>query len=360
MITGQSSLIYGSPFPVGISGTITMNSAAIWGGYSFIATESEITGLYLSVNSMTGTMGNIKLTFALQSVDVNGKPSGIDLASTEIIGGWVNSRLNAVPVSWTGLTIGARYWVVVKNTSAAPATDYPLITHSITGINENFANPQTGIGKLQTADSGATWTTGAAATAIICKFASGRLNVSPRDVTSSSDSATKMYGGRKAGVSFRTPQNAFISVSSATLLARGSGTLTTGQLSCELWINGSLAAISPLTIPHGIFTSAGSAITSWPFENVIIAPNSLVYVVNSYSAGDASNFLYNNNRAGVQGNDPILKAAKPCGGTMSKIYYDGSTWTTTDTEYYACVLLCNPVTPFLPAPLNRRQFNSMR
>lgn len=359
MITGASSLFYGLAQPAFTGGTLALNTANTWTAVSFIATETSISGLYLSLATLTGTVGNVKITVSLRANDptINRPGTTVIGSDVEVTGGWTANKLNAITASWTGLTLGASYWIIVKNTSAAPNTDYPTLSFSMYSTFETSGPVIFGQGRYNTTDAGSTWGVGGPNSAVAVKFASGRLSWFPKDATSISDIGIRVYSDRKTGVVFRSP-NTWLAVNGAVLPIRGTGTPPNAPY-CELWVGGIKKATSSLSPTASSLTGGGSLMQLWPFDNVIVPPNSEIWVVVGMAGGDSSNSIYFNARYAIN-DDAVLKAAKPCNGTMSKIYWDGSSWTTTTTEYGACMLLCDPTAPIAAAPLNRRRYYNRR
>lgn len=182
-----------------------LNSANAWLGIAFLAPPGGATlnKVLAYASAVAGTLTGLECHIFSDS---NGVP-GTSLAST--------STVTALPtgaawVEFTGLsyalTGGAQYWIVLKNTTGTPASNYPtfLVCSDATGHYSSVGPTKS----VQTLDAGTAW-----ATSVRYRTGSLRLEYSdgfsgmPLSGSSSGSASYAIYSNREDGALFTTPAN---------------------------------------------------------------------------------------------------------------------------------------------------------
>lgn len=356
----QYGIQLGIPAAVGYSGTVALSAAATYAAYSFVSEGTDtLDGLWILTNARTGTDANISIAFDLRA-DNNGLPATTSLETHTKTGGWptTNNTQTFVDVAWaTTLTKGQRYWIVVRNVSSAPATDYLTIFHiqmTLTAVNGSPLQPWWT--KYQSSDSGATWATATSnSTALALKYSSGLCIGTPFTQSSFSYTSLLAYGTTSVGVEFKSFTN--LRVRGLVLGTRGLNS-PSGPYYQDLYINRTLISSTEYL---GYYSSASSMDAVVEIAPTDIYQGDTVAIMMRCPNGNASNALYLNQV--WQSNDiPDLLAIRPWGNTIRVAQLIGGTWTTNLSQLYTprFGVILDKDTPFPTAPLNRRNSMLMR
>jgi hypothetical protein len=213
--------------------TCALNSADQWLAYQFQcppagATPSKVMA-YCSAENGTVTSG---IACEIYSNSATGLPNASVDAATAM-------TADCAPGTWlefTGfdaaLTGGASYWIVLKNTTATPGTNYPTFRYlasqqPIAGSAGTTAE-DAGAARV-TADAGTGW---AAATARYqvggwrIEYSGGGVQGCPVSTVTISDAGTAVYDSREQGAKFTSPTNAKLRVVGALASIRKNGSPT--------------------------------------------------------------------------------------------------------------------------------------
>jgi hypothetical protein len=182
-------------------------------------------------------------------------------------------------------------------------------------------------------DSGSTYDSFCLNTLLSMQLMDGSGNVlTPffEDIVTSATSPIELrsYSTNKAGYVVTTP-GVYLNVRGVMLNMVATGANLSAQL--EIYQGTTLVA----TAANNPTVSSTHAIHIYQFSSVVslTAGTAYRFVVSVVSAGGSStNYLTVAPRVVIP-NTSAAKAAKPFAGSMSVVYYDGATWTTTDTEW---------------------------
>lgn len=355
----------GIPTAYSTGGFVSLNSATTWIAHAFVADESvPLVGIWLLTTARIGTDANISITVDLRA-DVGGNPTTDAIETHTQTGGWptANNSHTYIPLAWsTPLVAGTRYWIVMRNTSAAPATDYLGVYHVSFNCSwslgtASLADPTWA--KKQSADSGITWggTAVPGATGVILKYATGGL-AGPYYNGSSpayNNGANCTYGDNSYGLEFRTP--VAINVVGAQMQLRGQGT-PVGPFYLEVWVNRVRVQSAEF---QGAFLSASAypVVVVYP-RPVTIPAGSWVAVMARASGGASATHSLYSSQTYATSNIEEIKSLRPFGGQVRAVALSSSgAWTDYDTlVLQAHVLLCD-VNPY-PDACNRRGSILMR
>lgn len=303
--------------------------------YAFIAPASlPLNKVRAYVSAIAGTKANISVTCKL-TADVNGYPptDGSSLDGPRTVGNLAAGWWEWTDFTYT-LTAGTRYWLVFKNTSAAPNTDYPTFRY---GVNETWAMPYLGtrgewsLARGASTTDGATWGTN---TIGICGFrcelndsGTPRYFGTPIQSLGLVASSVGVYATREVGVKFTTPANCRVNVRGMCMFTTKVG--TPDDLELRLYTGNTLTAEAAVIPASKI---GGSAYYSAMFAAAVTLQPATAYravIGNSGAGGDTSNY-YRTVSYTIE-NDANSKALFPWGSR--RCYFDGSSWDdTVDTE----------------------------
>lgn len=356
----QYGIQLGIPSPVGYIGTVALSAAATYAAYSFVSECTDtLDGLWILTNARTGTDANISIAFDLRA-DNAGLPATTSLETHTKTGGWptTNDTQTFVDVAWTTtLTKGQRYWIVVRNVSSDPSTNYLTISHlpvTLTAVNGSALQPWWT--KYQSSDSGATWTAAAPnSTALALKYSSGLCVGTPFSQSGVSYSSIRAYGTTSVGVEFKSFTN--IRVRGLVLCVRGYNS-PPGPYYQDLYINRTLISSTEYL---GYYSGASSMDAVVEIAPTDIYQGDTVAIMIRCPNGDVNNALYLN-QVRPSNDIPDLLAIRPWGNTIKVAQLIDGTWTTNLSQLYTprFGVILDKDTPFPTAPLNRRNSMLMR
>lgn len=343
----------------GSTSTIALNAApaSLQVGYAFIAMRTDIlTAVFLSTTARAGTDVNISITIELQA-DSSGIPSGVALETVTKTSGWSTTAVHTeIPVSWsTQLTGGSRYWLVIKNASAAPTTDY--ITIGFRPLSFVGGTGHTLVGWCKKQYNGTTWENSVVAGSFgaVIVYGNGDSDgqvLTNLDANSVSGVDTRVYSGQETGVQFTAPPNGAITISGVAQYVAKAGS-PTGTLQTNIYVNGSIVATSN-AVDAALVSNTGALLTFVFLRSVDIPLSSVVAIVLKASGGDSTTNYFRNNTTYTVSTDSRIQQLKPFGGTFSRVQYASATWTTYPQHVPWVAVLLDNNTPISPAPINRR------
>ncbi len=314
------------------SSTLQLGAAATWLGMSFVPSESKtVSKVSLYCTAVGGTLGASDLECHIFSDSGAGVPNS-SLSSTATV---TATPTGAAWVEWTGLsqavTMGTQYWAVFKNVTASPGTNRPTYgfgAATTIPAAPNGGNTTFGWGKKHSTDSGGAWASGFAAVfGLRIEYSDGSFDGMPASAGAVGAVGTRVYSTRESGVKFVTPSNGRLNVRALTLAVSKSGT-PTGNLRLRLYNNTTLVATTSEVAP-GLITTTLSYYTLYFSATQLIEPGTTLRVVLAESTqSDASGNGYNTTEYTIE-NSASSRALLPF--TAQRTYYDGSSWSDTDT-----------------------------
>lgn len=361
MPIGDNSICHPLIYPFNItstpgSGTLALSSATTFIAFSVLVRAAVTFTKFRFYGSGTGTVNSV--TVELQADNGSGSPSGTAL-DTGTITSYGNTAAWRECNNFTGnqtLTPGATYWIVIKNTSTTPASNYPTVTFAYGMLPPwvNTDSSQVRHYKKSTTD-GSTWASAVGTcVAYMAGFADGSWYGVPGYAGGYFNTAgvDRAYTGVELGGVGVTPDEAWLNVVGIWGWIRRVG--SPGALRLKIYAGTSLLCQS-MDIPQAQ-TSVSAAAISGLFDKVItVSPRTLIRAMITAEGGDnASNYYYLSGQfcdADYPQNAPSLV-------TYTRI--DGGVATDTAGKHPAIALLLDAKQPFAVPPINRRQFNSMR
>jgi hypothetical protein len=337
-----------SSTPVGATST-QINAAANRWAMAFIPNFTDATKalskILFYIQSVTGTLGANDIVCDIYDDSATGVP-GSSLESRNTV---TTTPTSALWVEATGFTVtltrGVRYWLVVRNANASPASNYftvrSLSANAI--LSQLFcAHSIWGWSRVISTDSGSTWGSPLSSSVNIrLQYADSTYQGQPL-----SDQTTlvgKVYAGRKSGVYFTTPPNVKLSIASIAMAIAKAGTPTVGA-QFEVYDNVTLIGTTDVIPLKSI--SSGYAHVAHLTSPVTLPVGGIVRIVLAEPSNADSSSNYWQTQGYVIENSAASKALLPFGG-IQKTYYDGSSWAQTDTEAPAFWMTGNTSGEFL-------------
>lgn len=330
--------------------TFTQDSSAEWVAYSFVLDSARtLNKVKFRVNVVTGTLDADDITMDLYS-DSNGT-----------VGTLIESRntVTSIPtgISWvevtgftTSLAAWTRYWLIVKNTAAVPASNY--WTQGLARFAyQSGMMPVSGTwgwSYATTVDSGANWTYTGQGPYLRLEFSSPTAYAGwPANISGSVTAAGEaIYDDRELGVKFTAPSNVAPCVRGLAMYISRSNS-PPGNLRFRLYSDTTLVATT-----GAVPASAVSTTVAWFYAYFsscqALTPGAAYRVVaGTTNGGNAANYyrsVFNEFE-----NDVNSLALKPMAGTLAKTYYDGSSWTDTAIDFLPFALILDTAAPFTSA-----------
>lgn len=291
------------------------------------------------VNSKSGSPGTGSCRCDIYSDTGAGVPNASLANSTTVTAAPTAGAFLEFTGFTLALTKGTQYHIVITNIDATPASNNFLIGYQ----GQTQPNPwigdsggRYGFHKRHSTTSGVSWGT---TNTNICGW---RLDFSNGDVygcpiwNAGLATTTGVYSTREFGAKFTTPLNQRMTASAAMMRFYRLGS-PTGNFRYKLYKGSTPSLVATtLEIPCSQFsTSTSTGGLGLPFETPItLEANTIYRLVGSESTqSDASTNAMNGAAVFNMLNDATDKSLKPLGGTLSKTYFDGSTWTDTDTDF---------------------------
>lgn len=360
MPTNQKTLIgavvgWIPSIPLNTTTTLSLNAANTWLAFGFRLADTKILNkVKVRVSSVSGTLTS--LSADIYSSTAAGSPNASIESSTTVTGGMPTG---ASWIEFTGFTTscdgGTQYWIVLKNLTGTPASNFPAFIYgggsSLSASPPMSARGTQGWGKQHTTD-GSTWVTFLQLAAFMrLEFSDGSFAGIP--IQNIATNAVQMvYSSREYGVQFTSP--------AATLKVRGIAMHNNSSVGSptqnpyfKLYTGGGPPGVllaSTQDVPKELYGTS-----SWYyayFTSTQTIPPSVVCTVtmaeNTQTDTSANAFRFIEYT--VEDNADS-KALLPLGG-LQRVYYDGSSWTLTDTAFasFALLLDTDAEISFTPSP----------
>lgn len=335
--------------PNGGNVTTALNAAANWLAYSFSPEANKtVNKIRVFASAVGGTLAASDLTCDIYT-DVAGVP-GASLSSTATV---TATPTGAAWVEFTGLTQavtgGTQYWSVLKNLNGTPGTNFPTYLHgaSNTGSSSSFAQGSMlwGRNKVATVNSGVAWATSVRNNTFGWRidFSDGTFLGEPcQGVGQAAGASAAVYLTRETGVVFVSPGGASLNVRGIAM-CMAKALSPAGNLRFQIYSGTTLLATT-LSIPAANVPTSPFWMQAYFSANQVIAPGTTVRVTaGTTSGGDVSNSYQSseytlNNDANSKALFPFGTLANPT-NVAKKTYFDGSTWTDTDTALLPFALI---------------------
>lgn len=312
--------------------TLALSAANTWLAQGFVlADDRTLNSVRAFLSAVAGTLTSLEChVFS----DVSGSPSA-SLSST--------STVTAMPtgagvVEFTGLTQAltknTQYWLVFKNTTGTPGTNFP--TYRFNG-NQGLPHPLAGsVGtwgwnKWHTTD-GASWVSN------VINGANFRLGFSsgyagfPFSQMAGAAVGQGVYSTREVGVKFTWPATwPTTNIRGITSFCRLTGSPTQNPF-YKLYSGSSPSLVASTNeIPKANISTTNGWRAAYFTSAQVLTPGTIYRVVLAeQTQSDTSSNWYGCAEYTID-NDADSKSLMPFGGTLHRTYYDGSSWTDTDT-----------------------------
>jgi len=327
---------------------LNADPATLMFGYSFIADDLHLSYFWVNIGAVYGTDANRKITFELQADDGTGIPSGTALASFEQTGGWTAETQKKIQPGWsaTTLTLGARYWIVCKNTATAPTTDYVQLYRGFVRplvVSDTYNTVVAPFIRRQF--NGTNWTTVILQhqTTLTLKYTSGLLSGIAHRKNVPYNSAYTVSSTRSVGMQITVPLN------SPVLNIRGVGLSFAGIHTSRI-----RAYINRAFVTESLYANSGLAAqyTNLPISFSVGPGDTLALMSETGTWG-----IMQPNGALIT-DDTDFFSMQMWSGCHCKI--ESGVWYTDPLCAPSLTLYLDRDQPFSPAPINRRQFNNQR
>lgn len=313
-------------------------------GFSFVLAAPDaskvLNKILFYTSNVWGTLSVGDIVAELWSDGSSGQPntsleSRATVSSVPTGGAWVEV---------TGFTAtiqrGVRYWLVLKNANAAPATNYFSIMYCPNGSTPILVTSNSGTwgwSKIQSTDGGTTWgTAGGGFCGTRLEFSDGSFTGMP--ISSYGLMSGLVYAGRKVGAYFTAPANAQLSVAGLAHAIYKSG-VPSVDVQFELYDGATLLATTDPIAKGSV--SAGVWATAYFPSPVTLPKNSPVRAVLAEPANSDTATNYYRTYGYTLENSAASRSLMPFGGTLRKTYFDGTSWAETLTEIPLFALILN-------------------
>lgn len=318
-----------------------LNSATTYLAFNFrLPATKTLNKVKLYCSGTTGSPTAAGTTCGIHP-DSSGAPNATATETKQLAGAPSGSAWN----EWTGFntscTANTEYWIVIKNATATPASNYatwqfisresvPLGASTAQAFGNYF-----GWGARYTTD-GTNWTSGGSyfnqAMGIRLEMSDGSFYGLPIQATAI-DTTDMVYSAREYGVKFTIPSTwPTINIARIGFDVASAGTNPSGGMRYRIYTGSSTTpTLAGTTITAAQLTHINGGWKTLPFSSPIaVAANTTVRVVcGAVSGGDSSNNL----RLTVYTveNSAGSKALMPFGACVKTYTTDGTTFTDTDT-----------------------------
>jgi hypothetical protein len=300
-----------------------MNSGLYWNAASFLTLEAKtLSKIMFYISVITGNPTS--LTCQLQTSSSN-FPSGVTLETIVItpVVGW-----NEVVGFSTALTAGTLYWIVLKNTSSTPTSNYMRVAYMV-----DFYRKATHSGcwrQYRSNDGGTGWSGYENTASFRVEYSDGAFDGAT--VTPGGELQNEFYGVTEIGVKFRTP-SIKLRVVGAFLPVYKSGTLPSRPF-LKLYNDTSLLSTTNI-LPGSIANTYHLGY----FPSVIELPiNTIIRLTARASGGDGDGTNHLHMQSFGVKDDAIAQTLLPFHGII-KTTFDGATWVDTPTSTIGFSLL---------------------
>ncbi|MFA6054040.1 MAG: hypothetical protein WC769_01570 [Thermodesulfovibrionales bacterium] len=274
-----------------LSGALqNLNTTGTWFAYSFIPPETKtlnVVRMFCSGNG--GTLTNIAVSCDLYS-SLNGAPN-VSLESKSIEAGSWAAGWKEFTGFTTQVTNGVVYWLVFKNISVNPTTNYPQVGYQQNCVNPPYAGNFSLFSWLRktSTDGGSTWSgTTSGVAGFRLAFSDGTYNGLPISATGNSD--TKIYANSEVGVKLNTPAGITMNVIAVAFYVTFGGT-PIGDLRFRIY-NGTTLLGTTLAVSKANISTAGWVLLYFPVDIVITAGTQIRVVASETTQSDSSSNYY--------------------------------------------------------------------
>ncbi len=341
-----------------LSGTPAVGGfAPTWLAYGWNPSESKtLSAVKVFASAVGGTLTSLACDIYS---DTAGTGPNASLASSTTV---TALPTGAAWVEFTGfslaLTAGTQYWIVLRNPTATPGTNFP--TYRFGGVNSAWSpggsESQNGLWGSACArsstNSGTAWANAAKSGSWgwRVQYSDGTYDGMPLSNFSSLSAANMSFGKQAVGNQFVVPPNVVLNIRGASMAFVTSG--TPGAASFKLY-NGSTLLATSASIPRANMTAAFMFTAMFPSTVVVQPGTTLNLVVCDATTADASGTGYIQNVWTVD-NDANSFALMPFEGTLAKVvttdYTAGSpSFSTDQTSVVPFALILDSTGEFYPS-----------
>lgn len=348
----RSAPMIGNLQGAGLSASTTALSAAnTWYGLSFTPSEDKtLSKVKFYVTAVSGTLAATDVRCDVYDSST-GSP-GTSQANTTTV---TSTPTGAGWVECTGfsyaLTAGKLYWIVIKNMNGTPASNN-FTVQSFAGAFSGTMDAHSAHNpwSRKTTTDGSTWgtTTSTGVGGMRLEYSDGSMDGLPIQTTANTAVGDGVYSGRMVGSYFTMPTNASVNVRCVAMyIIKGAGS-PTGYPVFKLYSGTSSPTLMATSANIGTastdFTNGGIHYGCFSSSQNLVGGTVYRVVLAETTQSDASSARYNTTIVTIE-NSAGSKALTLFGSTQ-KTYYDGATWTETDTDYAPFGLILDTDTPF--------------
>ncbi len=359
LFLGMFTTSNSGPSTFALSGTPASGGfSPTWLAYSWNPGESKtLSAVKVFCSAVGGTLTAAGLVCDIYS-DTAGTGPNASLASSSTV---TATPTGAAWVEFTGfslaLTAGTQYWIVLRNATATPGTNFPTYRY---GAASQFANPALsesnglfGSGAVRTStNSGTAWSSSTAAYSWgwRVQYSDGTYDGTPFSNIAAAAAASGAFGKQAVGVQLVTPPGTVLNVRGAMLQFGKNG--TPGGAALKLY-DGSTLLATAATIPAANVTQTRCWSALFPSTVVVNPGTTLNLVVADLTTADTNSNGYLPNFYTVD-NDANSFALMPFEGTLKKTvttdYTAGSpTFSTDQTTVIPFALILDSTGEFYPS-----------
>jgi hypothetical protein len=356
--TGRIPLTIGIPLTGnGGTGVFTLSAAARRVAFSFIAWQAKtLDSVRFYCGGTNGSPIAADAVCDLYSDSAAGIPGSSIVSKT--------ADANPVNNAWTqwsafaqSLTAGQRYWFVLRNANAVPATNNFGWQHAggstVAGSYGCYQGGTQGWGlsKMESSDSGTTWgATNLDGCIMRIKYSDGSYDGTGIQSVQTMTAASCVFDKREVGSLFTVPTGLNAYVRRVSMSFGKSGT-PSGAARFRIYRGTTLLGTS-YTIPVGNVATGINQIEQAFSSSILINAGDTIRVVLGVAVtGDTSTNRYNIQDYTIE-NDANSLALKPFDGTMQRTETadnTGTTWTDTPTSYIPFLFGLDMITDFAAA-----------
>lgn len=322
-----------------------LSSATTFLGYSFVANKSSpLAKIRIPVMSKAGAPSDIRAALYMDSAGLP-SPSGA-IANTETGGvtadiGWLELVFNT---AYTGLTVGQRYWVVLKNYTSTPASNYPALAFGtpafVGGLNSD--SPTWGYNKASTTSGDSGWGSTTLGGGCVFELADGTKYGIPASVNATTISSESMEIGER----IIAPQSG-LSVSGIDVVIYKKGSPSAG-CKVKLYVNRCLVATSCEISAGNISTSRYRYQFMFP-RPIAVPPFAEIRAAVAPGNYSGANYYALRKMLWSPNDTDMLPNMAGCVSSDG-----GATWSDDTATVYPIGLLLDADNGFPPTPINRR------
>lgn len=357
-LTGQ--FLYGNATVGSNNSSLTsfaMNTAGYMAGFGYVPAKDEtVNEVSMYITAVTGTLGNgADCVCSVHALDSSGSTPAASAIESRSLG--ATPTANSLQ-TWTGFTstlsAGQMYFFILSNPNAAAGNTYsvgylPSALQPYIGIwnaaGSHFTRYTTSWANQFSSPGGV----------LLLKFSDGMYSGYPWQ-SANYEISRYVTATNKWGCELETPDDVILNVIGVTVQARYGSAASADNIVVDLMQGYNLKARS-LPIPARMWTATQSHFQFYFTRQVQIYPKTTLQAVMAAESGTLSGNIAGAFMARISG---IPAALVPANGTMKRISYNGSAWASEPLHVPNMALILDPEEPFVPFPLNRRQFNSMR